>query len=67
MRRRRRDSPLPPFNFVYRGVTVLFDPHDLDMMVDINLTVYINGEQVTLDREESMRFIYEYVVWLNEN
>ena len=61
----KRRKALPPFEFTYRGVRVQFSPHDLDIAMDFNMNIYIDGEPVTLDREESMRFVHEYFVWLD--
>ena len=63
--KRRKAAPLSPFYFTYRGVRVQFSPHDLDIAMNFNMDIYVDGEQVTLDREESMRFVYEYFIWLN--
>lgn len=64
---RSRSSLPAPFVFDYRGLLVEFAPADLDVAVDFNLNIFIDGEQVVLNREESMQFMREYIRWLDEN
>lgn len=68
-RRKKKPNlePISPMEFIYRGRRVSFDPEKLDIAMDLNLTMWINGEHVSLDREESMQFAREYFRWLDKN
>lgn len=63
----RRRSPMPEFVFPYRDVMVHFAPADLHVAIDFNVSIYVDGEQVILDREESMRFLRAYFAYLDAN
>ena len=42
--KRRKSLPLRPFEFIYRDVQVQFSPHDLDIAMDFNMDIYVDGE-----------------------